>query len=149
MGPVDLVLRAIVGVAMSLGVAHHPSTATSPVAVVAPVSVDPSNWASVPYGNRNAFRDFVGTHYLWHRALADQIFIVTGSTVVLLPIGDGGGSEWLLAVQRQYESECAALGLAAPPDLSSYDLSDPNDFASWTFLLSQQATILRTASGLP
>lgn len=125
-----------------------PVVIVAPAAEVAPM-VDPSNWASVPYGNRNAFRDFVGTHYLWHRALVEQIFAVTGTSVALLPIGEGGGPEWLLAVQRQYEAEAHALGLAAPPDLSSYDLSDQSDFASWTFLLSQQATILATAAGLP
>jgi hypothetical protein len=111
--------------------------------------IDPSLWNNVPFKNPTAWRDFVGTHWLyWQQGLAPAIFDLTGLTVRLYPIGDGGGGQWLQAVQAQYVAGAAALGAEPPPDLSSYDLSNAEDFASWTFLLAQSAQRLRIAAGL-
>jgi hypothetical protein len=89
-------------------------------------------------------------HYLWHQALAQQIFRVTGTTYRTYPIGTAQKSDrgWLLAVQSQYQHAARALGLAPPPDLASYDLGDEGDFASYLFVVSEAARRLRVASGL-
>lgn len=111
--------------------------------------IDPSLWNNVPFKNRTAWKDFVGTHWLyWQQGLAPAIFDLTGITIRLYPIGDGGGSDWLQAVQQQYLAGSDALGLNPPPDLSSYDLSKEEEYASWTFLLAQTAQSLRIAAGV-
>lgn len=111
--------------------------------------VDPTLWASVPFRNPTAFRDFAGTLELWTRALAQRIHQLTGASIVVLPLGDGGGAEWLSGVQTQFEEAATALGIAGPGDLESYDLSRAEDFASWTWVLSNEARRLRSAAGLP
>jgi hypothetical protein len=110
--------------------------------------IDPSLWASVPFNNPTAWEDFTGTLELWHRALSQAIFAKTGKTIGVRPIGNGGGGEWLSAVQAQYRDAAAALGLPAPPDLQSYDLKQATDFASWTWVVSQQSRTLRVQAGL-
>src|SRR5262249_7925819 len=102
----------------------------------------------MPYKNQDAFSDFMGQHDLWWRALTQQIFLLTGTTIRTYPLGTGGGSDWLARLQQQYENASTALGIAQPPDLETYDLSQPGDFASWTWILSQQARQLAVASGL-
>lgn len=111
--------------------------------------IDPMQFARVPFDNRTAWLDFAGTHYLWHRNLQQRIFAVTGNQYTLPPIGEPGGPQWLHAVQQAYVSAALALGVPAPPDLSSYDLRDPADFASWTFLIGQTGRALRNAAGMP
>ena len=110
--------------------------------------ISPTNWNNVPFRDATAWADFVGTHWLWHRAVAEHVRRTTGVSYRVYPIGDGGGSQWLYAVQRTYENAFAALGLSPPSDLSSYDLNDPEEFASYTFLLSQTASRLREAAGV-
>ncbi len=110
--------------------------------------VDPRLWGSVPFNNKNAWDDFTGTFALWHRALATQIATLTGIAYKTYPLGTGGGDEWLHAVQRQYQNASAALGIAPPVDLESYDLTQPGDFASWTFTISQASRTLALAAGL-
>jgi hypothetical protein len=115
----------------------------------AAMSIDTRLWASTPFNNPTAWSDFVGTHFLWWQTMKDQIASITGVSVRLYPIGHGGGSAWLNAVQKTYESACNALGIAPPADLESYQLSDPGDFASWCFTISQESRRLALASGLP
>lgn len=111
------------------------------------MAVDPALWSNVPFQNRTAWVDFVGQHWLWHRNLAEFVRRGTGVSYRVYPIGDGGGSLWLRAVQETYVNASVALGVAPPSDLASYDLSEASDFSSWTFLVSQQASRLREAAG--
>ena len=85
---------------------------------------------------------------LWHRALAAKVAALTGTAYKTYPLGTGGGPDWLHAVQLQYQNASAALGIAPPPDLESYDLSQAGDFASWTFIISQTSRTLALAAGL-
>jgi len=110
--------------------------------------VDPRLWASLPFNNRNAWIDFTGCFDLWHRALAAKVAALTGTTYKTYPLGNGVGTDWLHAVQRQYQNAAAALGIAPPPDLESYDLDQAGDFASWTFTISQTSRTLARAAGL-
>ena len=110
--------------------------------------LDPRLWGSVPFNNQNAWIDFTGTFYLWHRALAAKIAALTGVSYKTYPLGTGTGDDWLHAVQRQYQNAAAALGVAPPPDLESYDLAQSGDFASWTFIVSQESRRLALAAGL-
>lgn len=109
---------------------------------------DPRLWASTPFNNQTAWTDFVGRLDLYHRALARRVFAATGKTYRVYPLGDGGGRAWLEAVQSTYRNAAVALGVQAPPDLESYDLKQAGDFASWTFIISQETRRLALAAGL-
>lgn len=112
------------------------------------MAVDPSVWSNVPFKNPTAWTDFVGTHYLYHVGLAQHVTLTTGETYRVYPIGDaGGGDVWQHAVQETYLNACRALGVSPPGELADFDLNDENDFASFTFLISQTARRLREAAG--
>ena len=111
--------------------------------------IDPRLWASIPFRNYTALQDFAGTHALWHQVLAEHsVRTFSIDPWRLYPIGSPAGKPWLEAVQAQYVAASRGLGAAPPPDLASFDLSDPVDFASWTWLLSQTAQGLREVAGL-
>ena len=110
--------------------------------------LDPALFASVPYGNKNALLDFSGTLGLYVRNLTAQVFALTGISVREVPLGDPGGPQWLEAIQSQYVAITTALGLDAPPDLASYDLTQAEDHASFFFQLAQETRALRNATGL-
>lgn len=112
------------------------------------MSLDPALFASVPFKSATAFTDFAGTLALYHRALAEHIFRTFGQTYRLYNLGDGrGDADWLQAVQKQYEAAAGALGLAGPPDLSSFDLSQPEDHASFFFVVANETRVLSRAAG--
>ncbi len=110
--------------------------------------IDTRLWGSVPYNNQTAWLDFLGQFDLWHRALVQKVTALTGKPYRTYPLGNGGGHEWLHAVQQQYVNASAALGLAPPPDLESYDLNQAGDFASWTFIIGEASRSLALAAGL-
>ena len=106
--------------------------------------VDVSLWASIPFRNPTAWLDFLGHHALWHRALAETVFRLNGATYRTYPLGDGGGIEWMHAHQQEHVGANQALSLGSPADLESYDLTDPEDFASWCFVHAQEHRVLRS-----
>ena len=111
--------------------------------------IDPALFSNVPFRNATAWTDFTGTLWLYLRALAEHVGRNQGVTIRVQPIGDGDGrSRWLQAVQETLVSASLALQIAPPNDLSSYDLSEPEQFASWTFLVSQQCSRMREAAGI-
>lgn len=110
--------------------------------------LDARLFSSTPFDNRTAWLDFLGTHALFHRALADKVHALTGVAYRVYPLGNGGGAEWLGAVQKTYQNAARALGIGPPPDLESYDLRQPGDFASWCFIIGQESRRLALAAGL-
>lgn len=109
--------------------------------------IDPTLFASVPFRNPNALADFAGVLQLYHQALAEFLHRTRGVSYRLYPIGTPTGSDWLLAVQRQYEAVATAIGVAGPPDFASYDLSRAEDHASFFFTLANYTRALRDAAG--
>lgn len=108
--------------------------------------IDARMFASIPFRNQTALVDFAGLHFLWHTALARHVADTLNVQYRVLPIGNVGGRPWLEAIQQQYVSASLALGVPPPPDLATYDLNDPVDFASWTWLVSQTAQVLQEAA---
>ena len=105
--------------------------------------------ADTPFRDLTAFRDFSGTLLLYHRALLGQVFSVTGKAYVVMPIGDGRGEEeWLQAVQQTHANAARTLGITAPPDLTSFDMSKEADHAAFFFAVSSDLERLRLAAGL-
>lgn len=58
------------------------------------------------------------------------------------------GDEWMLALQASHQGASTALLIAAPPDLTAYDLTDPDQFTTFVYLLAQDDVRLRQAAGL-
>lgn len=110
--------------------------------------LDTRLWSSTPFRNTTAWSDLTGAMELWHHALAGNVFLLTGRSYAVMPIGTGRGKGWLEAVQKQYADAAAALNVDPPPDLQSYDLDTPGDFASWTFTVGQYSRQLAVAAGL-
>lgn len=120
--------------------------------------VDPHTWEVLPFGDETSFLDFLGQHELQHREFASTIRAAGLPSYPLLPLGDGpaslgtglpgGGDEWHQAHQLVHQGETQSLGIASPQDFTSYNLSDPNNFATWTFLHALQHVTIRTQTGL-
>jgi hypothetical protein len=106
-------------------------------------------WGSTPFGSRNAWVDLTGMIQQFHVALAPKVFALTQRTYPLLPLGTTTMSPvWLAALQTQCDAAGEALGIGRAPDLQSYDLADPTDWASWTFNMGQFHRALAVAAGL-
>src|SRR5258707_13170974 len=111
--------------------------------------LSPSLLGSTPFNNRTALVDFAGILDLYHQALCEPISRNFAVAVVKYPLGSGRGeNEWLDALTKQHAAEANAMGLAGPPSFSEFDLKDPSEFASFTFLVANYLHPLRRAPGL-
>ena len=114
--------------------------------------IQPQLWQSLPFGDKDAFVDFLGTHALWHAALDHRIRSQGAPPFPTLPLGDGpvAGSEadWHLAHQAVHDGEASGLGLSGSPEFTAYDLDKRDEFASWTWLHAQEHIRLFVAAGL-
>jgi hypothetical protein len=111
--------------------------------------IDPLIFGSTPHRSPTALQDFVGQVSLIHAALIPAIIRLTGVTPRRYPIDvSANPRDMLWAIQQQHISECRALGIAAPPDLESFDLREEGDFNSWTFILSGDLARIKTAAGV-
>lgn len=111
--------------------------------------LSPSLLGSTPFNNRTALVDLAGTIDLYHQALCETISRNFGVPVVKYPLGSGRGEpEWLDALTKQHAAEANAMSLAGPPSFSEFDLKDPAEFASFTFLLANDLERLRRVAGL-
>lgn len=110
--------------------------------------IDTRLWSSTPFKNPTAWADLTGSLELFHHALAQNVFALHHTTYAVQPLGSGRGAGWLEALQKQNADAAAALGIPPPPDLESYDLDQPGDFASFTFTLGQFSRELAVQAGL-
>ena len=109
----------------------------------------PEMWQSLPFGDRDAFTDFLGQHALWHIALDKQLRVAGGASYPSPPLGDGPGDEsgdWHIFHDQVHAGEAAALGLSAPASFASYDLDHRDDFATWTWLHGAECIRLAQAA---
>ena len=110
---------------------------------------DPLSWAFLTFGDESSFLDFLGAHDLQHKAFAGTLRHVLGlATYPLLPLGDFTGPEWHDAHQLVHDGEARVLGLPAAPDFRSYDFSDRDQWASYSYLHAQEHVRIRRAAGL-
>ena len=114
--------------------------------------VQPQLWASLQFGDKDAFTDFLGGHWLWHVAL-DQLLRAAGAAPYpTLSLGDGpvgnDAGDWHLVHQAMHVGEAAGLALSAPPDFTGYDLNHQDDFATWTWTHAAEHQRLWVAAGL-
>ena len=105
--------------------------------------------ASVPFRNPTALADYIGTLTMIHQDLAETISRQTASAVKLYPLGTAyGDSPWLFALEQQHADEARALGIAPPPSFADFELSNEAEWASFTFLVSQDLERIRLAAGV-
>ena len=111
--------------------------------------IDFSLLASTPFRNPTAFRDMAGILAIAHQDIAETIERQTNTPVTLSPLGDGrpGDQHWQFALQQALNSECLALGITQPSDLSDFNLTDEAEFYSFTFLLGNEMNGLDSAQG--
>jgi len=126
---------------------------------------DPRRWYDTVFGNMTSLLDFFGLNQLGHyhidAAIAQQF---PGSALRIYPLGSlflvaprenpdpSKGvrvpPEWLLAHQDQHLSETVAIGLAPPGDLTSYDLSDKDQFIAFHLAHAELHILVNSALGL-
>lgn len=122
--------------------------------------------ASAPFRNITALQDYLGMLDAFRIALRARIFTLTGKSYVDYTVGDGSGkfalgyaqtrkwkdvvpsSDDLQDIQATFTNASIALGIPAPGDLTSFDLSAPSDWSSWTWQVSQTCESLRKAAGI-
>ena len=84
-----------------------------------------------------------------YSGLTPAVIGLTGLAPKRYPVDAGAKLPDLLqSIQAQHTSFAQTLSIAAPPDLQSFDLRDPTDFASWTFLLSGDLARIKAAAGV-
>jgi|SRR5882724_11798349 len=131
------------------------------------LNIDPLLWSRLTHGDETSFLDFIGTHDLQHGAFDTLIRRLGGAPYATLPLGIAPRSVWLLgepdtpvafpfypdddwmqAHQVRHEGAASSLLIAAPPDFTAYDLQDPDEFATWTYLHALEHTRLRQSLGI-
>jgi hypothetical protein len=109
--------------------------------------INPLIFQDLPFRNKTALQDVQGIHWFWHRALADKIRQL-GFAYRTYPLADSVGPEWLIANQNEHAGAAFAIGIVGPPDLQSYDLDDPAQWASFWFLHAGDHRRLQLAAGV-
>ena len=105
--------------------------------------------ASVPFRNRTAVTDWIGQLDLIHANLAEVISRAQQVEVKKLPLGASRiDSYWLKALTEQHTAERLALGLAPASDFTDFDVNDPGEFASLTFVVASDLEQIRLAAGV-
>ena len=110
--------------------------------------VDPQSWQVLPFGDRNAFVDFLGQHGLWHEQFNAMVRRLGGPPFPTMPLGDGPveeGGDWHLAHQAVHEGSASGLGLSAPPDFTAYDLNHADEFSTYMWAHAAEHLRLRDA----
>jgi len=113
--------------------------------------VQASLWQSLQFGDKDAFRDFLGQHGLWHDQLDAILRQRGGPPYSSFPLGDGplgDGGDWHLTHQDRHEGAASSLGLSAPTDFTAYDLNRRDDFSTWIWIHAQEHIRLAQAAGL-
>src|SRR5438128_2540970 len=128
--------------------------------------LDSRQIASTPYKNLTSLMDLTGHLETFRRVLSARVFALTGKTYRDANLGDGSGlfalgysptkkwseavptGDYLQSLQQTLGNAATALGIAQPQDLSSYDLRDSSEWASFTWVLSQELRRISTAAGI-
>ena len=97
-------------------------------------------WETVPFGDPDAFTDWLLPHWLAHIAVAEK----TGTSLV--PLDDLRKESFAHA--QMHKDQAAKLGLPVTFDFAGYDLSDKSSF--YDFMLSHATAHgqLNQAAGL-
>ena len=110
--------------------------------------------------------DMCGWLETYRRVLSAAVFAKTSKTYRDSNLGDGSGlfalgysptkkwneavptGDYLNSLQQTLGNACTALGITQPQDISSFDLRDSSEWASFTWVLSQELRRISTAAGI-
>ena len=93
--------------------------------------ISPLCWRDIPYGDLDGWYSFRGDHANMHTAMYNSVSAGGNPLYQTYPLEDGAGPTWLSAHELEHRAVCASLGIAGPPDLSSFDLDIPDQYAEW------------------
>ena len=110
------------------------------------VNISPA--ADAPFGNEEAFLDFLGANEIAHiafgAALARLGYVVSAPP----PLGNPLESEdWLNDHWQRHKDECAIFGVSVP-DLSAADLTDESQYSDWMTLHTNLHSAQNAALGI-
>ena len=103
--------------------------------------MSPLLWQSTPYGDPDAWLDFLGVHWQWHVAISHV------AKTRLVAIDDLRWGQ-LLRHAQMHQDEAKALGVSAAYDLVSADLRERDSYSGWMQTHSLDTDRLRQAAGL-
>ena len=90
-----------------------------------------------PFGDREAFLDFLGANEIAHIAFSSALTRRGHIVSAIPPIGNPMETpDWLNAHWQRHRDECSTLGIAVP-DLSVVDLHDEHQYLDWMILHGQ------------
>ena len=111
--------------------------------------IDPGLLAGTPFRSRTAYEDMLGTISLIHAGLVDAVTTLTGISVVRYSPDPGEPDDDVLdQIQSQHQALSRALGIDDPPDLEEFDLRDESQWVSWTLLVAQDLSRIKSAAGI-
>ena len=104
--------------------------------------------ADTPFGNSEAFLDFLGQNELAHQsigaALARRGYLVSSPPPIGNPLET---TDWLADHWQRHRDECAPLGIGVP-DLSVVDLRQEDQYKDWMLLHGQLHTQQNSVLGI-
>lgn len=110
--------------------------------------MSPTLWSDIPFKNRTALDDWGGVHLLQHRVYAETA-AKAGKSYRVYPLGGAIGSpEWMRAHAQEHINAHLALGIAGPPNLTDYTLTDQEGWANFHFIHAQSTNVWRVAVGI-
>lgn len=110
--------------------------------------MDPRLWWHIPYGDVDGWAAFLSEHAAQHTLIHMTLIQANRPQYQAFPLADGGGPEWLWANWLEHQSVCIALGLPAPSDLSSYDISEQDQYIEWMKEHADDHLRINRASGI-
>lgn len=126
---------------------------------------DPESWKRLLHADETTWLDFLGTHSLQHHQYDVAIRALGGEPYAVLPIGQSARGEYLLgpddetqlkfypdddwhqAHQVMHDGMAGSLIIAAADDFRSYDLTQEEQFATWSYLHALEHIRIRQALG--
>ena len=84
-----------------------------------------------PFGDENAFADFLGAHYIEHQTIASKL-AASGILIRMVPLGDSpvDSRDWMLD-HYQIHKDISSHAGGGIPDFSAFDLTDEKQYADW------------------
>ena len=87
--------------------------------------------ADAPFGDEDAFNDFLGQHEVAHNTIAAYL-IRKGKVMGMYPLAQSpiGNTDWLLDHNQMHQQIAQMTGLIVP-DLSEVDFQNEQEYSDW------------------
>lgn len=110
--------------------------------------MDMTIFTDVPFGNRDAFDDFLFANSQAHHDIAAKLE-QSGKAIDSFPLTEvGDPKDWLAVHNDMHQQEFNSLGLTGLPDLSEFDLADRKQYDDFMYLHAAAHQTVNNALGL-